>query len=102
MTEHHFRFDVIKHIFPLVGVKKKALLAGNLKPNKMINIEKKKVAVFIDDSDVATIEALHDMLLDHELSFESITLKRARALTLRMYRELYPESFTFLKPENNE
>jgi hypothetical protein len=41
------------------------------------------------DSDIATIEALHDCLLDlHGLSLDSKTLTRARELTLRMYNEI--------------
>ena len=46
--------------------------------------------VNIIDSDIATIEALHDLLLDaHGYSLELITLKRARELTDKMYKALY-------------
>ena len=42
--------------------------------------------VNIVDSDIATIEALHDLLLDaHGYSLDFITLKRARELTKKMY-----------------
>ena len=46
--------------------------------------------VNIVDSDIATIEALHDLLLDaHGYSLDFITLKRARKLTAKMYKSLY-------------
>lgn len=45
------------------------------------------VSVDIVDSDIATIEALHDLLLDaHGYSLDFITLKKARELTLKMYK----------------
>jgi len=46
--------------------------------------------VNIVDSDIATIEALHDLLLDaHGYSLDFITLKKARELTAKMYKALY-------------
>jgi len=43
--------------------------------------------VNIIDSDIATIEALHDLLLDaHGYSLDFITLKKARELTAKMYK----------------
>ena len=46
----------------------------------------RSVDVSIVDSDIATIEALHDLLLDaHGYSLDFITLKRARKLTKKMY-----------------
>jgi hypothetical protein len=46
--------------------------------------------VNIVDSDIATIEALHDLLLDaHGYSLDFVTLKRARELTAKMYKALY-------------
>ena len=40
------------------------------------------------DSDIATVEALHDLLLDkHNYSLEHKTLERARKLTARMYKD---------------
>ena len=46
----------------------------------------RSVDVNIVDSDIATIEALHDLLLDaHGYSLDFITLKRARELTKKMY-----------------
>lgn len=46
----------------------------------------RSVDVKIVDSDIATIEALHDLLLDaHGYSLDFITLKRARELTKKMY-----------------
>ena len=52
----------------------------------------KKGLVEISDSDIATIEALHDLLLDkHKYSLEFPTLKKARELTAKMYKVLYPE-----------
>ena len=48
------------------------------------------VSIEIQDSDIATIEALHDLLLDaHGYSLDFITLKRARELTAKMYKALY-------------
>ena len=45
------------------------------------------VSVKIQDRDIATIEALHDLLIDaHGYSLEFITLKRARELTAKMYK----------------
>lgn len=47
----------------------------------------RSVAVEIEDRDIATIEALHDLLLDaHGYSLDFITLKRARELTAKMYK----------------
>jgi len=46
--------------------------------------------VNIVDSDIATIEALHDLLLDaHGYSLDFRTLKKARELTAKMYKALY-------------
>ena len=46
----------------------------------------RSVDVKIVDSDIATIEALHDLLLDaHGYSLDFITLKKARELTKKMY-----------------
>jgi hypothetical protein len=46
--------------------------------------------VSIVDSDIATIEALHDLLLDaHGYSPNCIILKKARELTAKMYKALY-------------
>ena len=43
----------------------------------------------ITDKDIATIEALHDLLLDENITtFKSACLVRARELTRRMYIEL--------------
>lgn len=40
----------------------------------------------ITDMDIATVEALHDLLLDsHGYSLDHITLTRARELTKKMY-----------------
>jgi len=48
---------------------------------------RRSVSVDIIDSDIATIEALHDLLLDaHGYSLDFITLKRARELTAKMYK----------------
>ena len=47
----------------------------------------RSVSVYIEDRDIATIEALHDLLLDaHGYSLDFITLKRARELTAKMYK----------------
>jgi len=47
----------------------------------------RSVSVEIEDRDIATIEALHDLLLDaHGYSLDFITLKRARELTAKMYK----------------
>lgn len=47
-------------------------------------------SVDIVDSDIATIEALHDLLLDAGYQLDFVTLKRARELTAKMYAALYP------------
>jgi len=52
-----------------------------------IGVVRRSVSVDIIDSDIATIEALHDLLLDaHGYSLDFITLKRARELTAKMYK----------------
>ena len=66
------------------------------KENKVSNEKKgngvlanvgRSVPVYIEDRDIATIEALHDLLLDaHGYSLDFITLKRARELTAKMYK----------------
>lgn len=43
----------------------------------------------IKDSDIATVEALHDLLLDyHGYKLDHPTLKKARKLTNRMYEDI--------------
>jgi len=55
--------------------------------NDFIADVRRSVSVDIVDSDIATIEALHDLLLDaHGYSLDFITLKRARELTAKMYK----------------
>ena len=55
--------------------------------NDFIADVRRSVSVDIIDSDIATIEALHDLLLDaHGYSLDFITLKRARELTAKMYK----------------
>ena len=55
--------------------------------NDFIADVRRIVSVDIIDSDIATIEALHDLLLDaHGYSLDFITLKRARELTAKMYK----------------
>ena len=50
----------------------------------------RSASVDIIDSDIATIEAFHDLLLDeHGYQLDFITLKRARELTAKMYAALY-------------
>lgn len=59
----------------------------NLSKNSFIADVRRSVPVDIVDSDIATIEALHDLLLDtHGYSLDFITLKRARELTAKMYK----------------
>ena len=49
--------------------------------------------VNIVDSDIATIEALHDLLVDaHGYSLDFVPLKRARELTAKMYSEILGKS----------
>jgi hypothetical protein len=51
-----------------------------------IPVVRRSVSVEIEDRDIATIEALHDLLLDaHGYSLDFITLKRARELAAKMY-----------------
>ena len=55
--------------------------------NDFIADVQRSVSVDIVDSDIATIEALHDLLLDaHGYSLDFVTLKRARELTAKMYK----------------
>ena len=59
------------------GIGKEALHIGGVVRSVDVNIV---------DSDIATIEALHDLLLDaHGYSLDFITLKKARELTKKMY-----------------
>jgi hypothetical protein len=61
--------------------KDKALHIGSVVRSADVNIV---------DSDIATIEALHDLLLDaHGYSLDFRTLKKARELTAKMYKALY-------------
>jgi len=61
---------------------------GNLQQGAVM----RSASVDIIDSDIATIEALHDLLLDaHGYQLDFITLKRARELTAKMYAALYPK-----------
>ncbi|WP_310993883.1 hypothetical protein [Aequorivita marina] len=58
--------------------------------NDFIADVRRSVSVDIVDSDIATIEALHDLLLDaHGYSLDFITLKRARELTAKMYKAFH-------------
>lgn len=55
--------------------------------NDFIADVRRSVSVDIVDRDIATIEALHDLLLDtHGYSLDFIFLKRARELTAKMYK----------------
>jgi len=47
--------------------------------------QKDSAYVEIRDSDIATVEALHDLLLDNGYTLNHPTLKRARLLTQKMY-----------------
>ena len=63
---------------------------NNTKSQKYIGRVVRSADVNIVDSDIATIEALHDLLLDaHGYSLDFITLKKARELTAKMYKALY-------------
>ena len=69
------------------------------KDNKTVETEQctipsvvRSADVNIVDSDIATIEALHDLLLDaHGYSLDFIRLKKARELTAKMYKALKNE-----------
>lgn len=51
-----------------------------------LRVRRQKVLVEITDFDIATIEALHDLLLDnHGYTLDHITLTNARKLTTKMY-----------------
>ena len=65
---------------------------NNQEENKALHIGSvvRSADVNILDSDIATIEALHDLLLDaHGYSLDFRTLKKARELTAKMYKALY-------------
>ncbi len=67
--------------------------AMTVSPNGQQTDVSRNALVSIVDSDIATIEALHDLLLDaHGYQLDFITLKRARELTAKMYATLYPKS----------
>lgn len=52
----------------------------------------KTAVLTFNDGDIATVEALHDLLLDNGVcSLDCETLKRARELTAKMYSVLYPD-----------
>lgn len=53
---------------------------------------KKTAKVEITQYDIATIEALHDLLLDNGYNYDFITLKNARALTKKMYDTINNEA----------
>ena len=53
----------------------------------MKQIKKTGVLTF-NDSDIAKIEAAHDLLLDNGFELKSYTLSNLRELTCRMYDEL--------------
>ena len=62
-------------------------LSNEKKGNGALANVGRSVSVEIQDRDIATIEALHDLLLDaHGYSLDFITLKRARELTAKMYK----------------
>jgi hypothetical protein len=65
---------------------------NNQEENKALHIGGvvRSADVNIVDSDIATIEALHDLLLDaHGYSLDFRTLRKARELTAKMYKALY-------------
>ena len=51
-------------------------------------MNKKEATIVIKDKDIATIEAMHDLLLDHGHKLNERSLKESRALTERMYNAL--------------
>lgn len=53
-----------------------------------MNPNKRKASVEIQDADIATIEAMHDLLLDHGHKMNSRALTESRALAKRMYAAL--------------
>ena len=62
-------------------------ISNEEKCNVVLDDVRRSVSVEIVDRDIATIEALHDLLLDtHGYSLDFITLKRARELTAKMYK----------------
>jgi hypothetical protein len=48
----------------------------------------KEAMLLFKDKDIATIEAMHDLLLDHGHSLDERALKESRELTNRMYESL--------------
>ncbi len=52
-------------------------------------VSKKSASIKITDSDIATIEALHDLLLEN-YKLDCPPLKKARELTAKMYNALNP------------
>ena len=57
------------------------------KPSSAANVRRETATCVITDFDIATVEALHDLLLDkHNYSLNHITLANARVLTNKMYK----------------
>ena len=52
-----------------------------------MNPEKEGMLLF-KDKDIATIEAMHDLLLDHGHGVNERALRESRGLTNRMYKAL--------------
>lgn len=63
----------------------------------------RETSINITDNDIATIEVLHDLLLEtHGYNLDSITLKRARELTARMYQSFCVKDKKANTPKNDE
>lgn len=62
-----------------------------------MNPNKRKAPVEIQDADIATIEAMHDLLLDHGHKLGERALRESRELTRRMYAAL-EEKQPFVQP----
>ena len=51
-------------------------------------MSEKEGTIIIKDRDIATIEAMHDLLLDHGHGINERALRESRGLTSRMYKSL--------------
>ena len=51
-------------------------------------MSEKEGTIIIRDKDIATIEAMHDLLLDHGHKLDERALRESRDLTNRMYKSL--------------
>lgn len=65
-------------------------------------MSEKEGAIIIRDKDIATIEAMHDLLLDHGHGINERSLRESRGLTNRMYKALKYSSDSYAEITGSE